>query len=342
MRSSITTTRGLVARVLLVEQPPLQQRDLHRPEVVAADDALIGVDERLARRARPSFDGDRSPREHLAERQRRHAARGRRRPAALAAAPRAAGRSRARPAASLYFRPLIVSSSVSTLRRVEARRHLLEAREAANQQAGADQQHHRQRQLGDHEQAAHVRPAAPERARAGRAAAGVLEVVVQVERGPGAAPAPGRTACPTAARRASVNSSTPPSIAISCSRGTLFVPERAGCPARLQLREQQAERRRRPGRAARSRSAAGGRCGRGWRRAPRAPRSPSARASARDSSRLATLAQAISSTKPTGADQDQQRAPDVADDLLLQRHDAERQPAVGRIEVRDARGAAAP
>ena len=57
------------------------------------------------------------------------------------------------------------------------------------------------------------------------------------------------------------------------------------------------------------------------------------RASARDSSRFATFAQAMSSTKPTAPIRIDQRTPHVADDLFLQRHDAERQAAVGRVDV---------
>ena len=49
MNSSTITTRGAVPRVVLVEEAPAQQRDLHRLEVVAGDDALVGVDEGFAR-----------------------------------------------------------------------------------------------------------------------------------------------------------------------------------------------------------------------------------------------------------------------------------------------------
>ena len=68
---------------------------------------------------------------------------------ALRAAPTAAGRRSSTAFASLYVRPVIVSSSVRTLAGIEARRHVLQAREAADQQTGADQQHDRQRELGD-------------------------------------------------------------------------------------------------------------------------------------------------------------------------------------------------
>ena len=70
------------ADVLLAKQAPAPQRDLHRAEVVGADDALVDVDERLARLRRPALDRDRPPRHHLAERQRRDAADRRRRRAA--------------------------------------------------------------------------------------------------------------------------------------------------------------------------------------------------------------------------------------------------------------------
>ena len=69
--------------------------------------------------------------------------------------------------------------------------------------------------------------------------------------------------------------------------------------------------------------------------APRAARTAIScwRASARDSSRFATFAHAISSTKPTAPMSTTSERRDVADDLLLQRHDAEGQPAVRRIDV---------
>ena len=66
-------------------------------------------------------------------------------------------------------------------------------------------------------------------------------------------------------------------------------------------REHQARRRRRPARAARSRSGTAAPAASGWRRSPGAPRSRAAAHAARDSSRLATLAHAISSTAPTMA-----------------------------------------
>ena len=84
------------------------------------------------------FDRDRPPREHLAERQRRHAAGG-----GHAGQPReprpqlAVGLEHGRRRRCTSGR-VIVSSSVSTSDGIEAGRHLLQAREAANQQAGAD------------------------------------------------------------------------------------------------------------------------------------------------------------------------------------------------------------
>ena len=220
---------------------------------------------------------DRAPREHLAERQRRDAAGGRRARAGAPAAPTAGGTSRAPPAARCTSRPVIVSSSVRMFAGVEAGGHLLQAREAANQQAGADEQHHRQRQLRDHEQLAHVLAAArraPQRARARGSAAGVLQVVVQIEAARRAAPARGRTGRPTATEIASVKSRTSP------LDRDLGEPRHAarrrgrGSPRGSRPRAAgRARRRRAP--AARSRSAAGARCARGSRRAPRARRSPS-------------------------------------------------------------------
>ncbi len=66
---------------------------------------------------------------------------------------------------------------------IEAGRHVLEAGEAADEQAGADEQDHRERQFGDHEQAADVVAASPDRARAGGAAGRVLEGGVEIQPG---------------------------------------------------------------------------------------------------------------------------------------------------------------
>ena len=57
-------------RVEVVEESPLAQRDLHRFEIVAADDAFVGIDEIFAGGRRASFDGDGTPGEHFAERKR--------------------------------------------------------------------------------------------------------------------------------------------------------------------------------------------------------------------------------------------------------------------------------
>ena len=85
------------ADVQLAEQAPAPQRDLHRAEVVGADNPLVDVDERLAGLRHPALDGDRPPRHHLAQRQRRHPAHARRRPAAPPRAPRSPDRCRAPP-----------------------------------------------------------------------------------------------------------------------------------------------------------------------------------------------------------------------------------------------------
>lgn len=55
------------------------------------------------------------------------------------------------------------------------------------------------------------------------------------------------------------------------------------------------------------------------------------RASARASRRLATFGARDEQHESNGANQHDERSPDVADDLFLQRHDAEGQAAVGRI-----------
>src|SRR5688572_18627934 len=63
-------------RIELVEVAARDEWNLHRLEVIAADDADVGVDEFLAGWRDASFDGDGAPREHLAQRKCRHAASG--------------------------------------------------------------------------------------------------------------------------------------------------------------------------------------------------------------------------------------------------------------------------
>ena len=55
--------------------------------------------------------------------------------------------------ASPYSRPAIVNSSVRMLDAIEARRHVDQPREAANEKTGANQQHDRKRQLRDDQHA---------------------------------------------------------------------------------------------------------------------------------------------------------------------------------------------
>ena len=86
MRSSITTTRGALRMSSSPNSAPAPQRNLHRAEVVGADDPLVDVDERLAGLRDAALDGDRPPRHHLAQRQRRHPAHA---PTRRAAPPRA-------------------------------------------------------------------------------------------------------------------------------------------------------------------------------------------------------------------------------------------------------------
>ena len=257
------------------------------------------------------------------------------------AAPRAAGRLRAPPAASAYLRPVIVSSSVSTPAGLKPGGTSLQVREAADQQPGADEQHtesassattSRRRRLPAARPQTRRAPAAPRPAS--------LSVVVQIDARPAAAPAPGRTARPASTRQRSVKAARRRRCAISCRRGTLAAPS-ARMPSRLQAANTQARARRRRARAARSRSAAGGRCGRGWRRAPRGRRSPSAaRARATAAGWRRSRRRSAARSRPAPISTISGR-PHVADDLLLQRHDAERQPAVRRVERPDGRGAAA-
>ena len=57
-------------RVQVAEQAATAQRNLHGFEIVAADDALVGVQENFAGRRDATFDRDRAPGKHFAEWQR--------------------------------------------------------------------------------------------------------------------------------------------------------------------------------------------------------------------------------------------------------------------------------
>ena len=115
------------------------------------------------------------------------------------------------------------------------------------------------------------------------------------------------------------------------SRSATTARRRCSAPPR----QQRARRRRRRARGRRSPPAAGG--SDAPRPAPSAARTASSRcrAVARASSRLATFAQAISSTNATAPSMHEQRRPDVAGQLLAQRNDL-RRPA--GVEVRKQRG----
>ena len=171
----------------------------------------------------------------------------------------------------------------------------LQRAEAAHEQPGADEQRRaraRSRTITSAAQRARCAPDAPRPPS--------LSEPVRARPRRAAGPARGRTAMPVSerdgererqhARRRGRSSSS--------ARKPRRRSRRA-CRTPIQ-REQRARPRRRRAPAARSRSAAGRRCGaRSGAERARARRSRAAAPSARASSRLATLAQAISSTKPT-------------------------------------------
>ena len=155
----------LVARVVLVEEPARDERDPHRLEVAASHDADVGVDEGLAGRGRAPLHRDRAPRHHLAQRQRRDAARGAhagQRREALPELPVGLEHGGGLGVARTAHRELEGQHAL----RVEAGRHPLDAREAAHEQARADEQDDRERDLAGHEQAA--QPVAPREESAAR------------------------------------------------------------------------------------------------------------------------------------------------------------------------------
>ena len=175
----------------------------------------------------------------------------------------------------------------------EARVHVADPLVAANQQAGADQQHHRQRHLADDERLAHAacRSTRPRRARRSTRTRATPAPVVD-----SAGTRPKTTLVSTAI--AIVNASTRQSTPTSPRRGMLAGPERDQRP-RGPVTRRPARRRRRPARARRSPRETAAPAAAGRLRARRAPPPRGVRPLARASSRFATLTQATSSTSVT-------------------------------------------
>ena len=322
-------------RVLLGEEPPLEQRNAHGAEVVAADDADVGVDELLALGRRAPFDGDRSPRHHPAERQRRHAAGGRHARQARQPLPELLVGLAGPPRASLYLRPVIVSSSVRTFaglkpgetfcRRAKLRISRPAADERASPRAPAPRPRAVRRRFRPRPQTALVPAGSP-----ARHLSGCREDRAATAEAPGASP--NRT--PDTIETASVNSRTRaidrdlvqprharPRPARGCRRGTPN-GERPG----------RARRRRPPSTTLSVRSC----------RTMRAPARAERRSHgdlllARQRSRQQQVRDVRAGDQQHESHrrhEHEQRQPHAADRLLLQRQHAKRQAAVRRIEVR--------
>ena len=262
-------------------------------------------------------------------------------PGSASAAPRAACRFRAPSRRSRVLPAAHRQLERQHVRRIEAGGHVLELREAANQQPGADQQHHRQRQLGDDQQAPHVAGRGPTRAPAADAPRprsfrfSCRSTPAQPQRRRETeeharqhrhAEREQQHACRRSRSRAAAARSSMPSTRM---------------PSRRPVREQQA-RRTPPATASSTLSVSSCRTMRP-RLAPRAARTAISRwrASARESSRFATFAQAISSTNATAPISTTSAATDAADDLLLQRHDRRTSARRSADRSPDARVAAA-
>ena len=160
------------------EGPPLEDRDPHRPKVLGGGGPLIDL-KFLAGFWRPAFDVDRAPADRSRERQRRYRA----------------SRGDTRHAGQRFTeRPIVGHGSiaVSELARahayphrdhafgVEPRRDVLETHQTAHEQAGADQEHQRNRDFRDDEPTAKAPPRAAEAPLSPRAAAAGLHRRAQI------------------------------------------------------------------------------------------------------------------------------------------------------------------
>ncbi len=160
--------------IVIVEQPPVPERNLHRLEISSRHHAQIGIDEPFPGRRSPVLHRNRSPGKHLTQRQRRHRA-GSAHARHRVEPPREFARGvdddrRARVAAAVQS-----DFERQNVARVESRRGVLHCREAANKQPCAGQQHERERELHGNERAPPTL-ASPQGA-AGRAAAVVGQSV---------------------------------------------------------------------------------------------------------------------------------------------------------------------
>ena len=214
--------------------------------------------------------------------------------------------------------------------RIEARRHGGEARDAAHDQRRADEQHHRERDLGDDEQPAQAVSAPPQRAGAAGAAPGVVEIARQVQarqpprrRQPEQQPGRDRQD-----RR--VKASTRASRPIASMRGTLPRPSawRPCTPAAATSRPSQPAR---AGEQQRSVSS--------WRTSRAAPapmrgadRHLAAPADRAGQQQVRDVGAGDQQHEADGADEDPQRTADVADDLLAAAARRRTSAAVGRID----------
>ena len=149
MAALTMTTRGAFSSSDGRERASGHDRDLHRPEVIGADDVVVDLHRLAGAGTYPSMririDGDRSNPS------------GTRRASATDDTPGSAPTCSTRRSMELTASRLVVAVREEIVRRkqdaagVESWRHLLRVRETAHEQAGGDEQQHRERHLHDHE-----------------------------------------------------------------------------------------------------------------------------------------------------------------------------------------------
>ena len=311
-------------RVLLVEETAAAQRNAHRLEIISAYDAFVRVEEEFAGLGRTALNRDGSPRIHFAQGQR--------------------GNTPGRGHAGKLFQALpefaiggkdggtvgVAGTRHGQPQRqhalgIEARCDIQQTREAAQEQAGADRQDHRETEFGDHQQAPQAIAAA------GRAAAAVFQAGVQIQTGKAQCGRQSEEYCREdgepegEGQRASIHGDL-------VQAGHALRSEHVNPPDAPHGKEYAERTSRKPQYQAFGEQlpddAGPSGAERGSHRHLLTPRQGSSQEKVRD------IGAGDSEHEGNSADQNQQRPPGIAHYLLAQRYDAEGEAAVGRVDVR--------
>ena len=219
--SSITATGcALLTASNSVTYRPLHQRNLHRPEVVGRGGALVDL-QFLTWLRREALDVDAPPTDRRGERKRRHSAAHRHAGNCRRAFAEVAVERDRRLAVWQIARPVDPRRIEITLSGLKPGDTTLQADEAADQKSGADQQHQRERDLRDDQQAAKLPARRAEAAVALRVPAAGFERGVEVDTGRAQRRRQPENKAGGDAKSPKVNASTVPSMPMSSRRGML-------------------------------------------------------------------------------------------------------------------------